>query len=184
MAATLISSGAVAVRGFDDSGFRLATELAWRFAILVYFAAIVAGPVTRLIPSLRLQRLIPERRQLLWGFCASFGVFLASLLVSPPAFGHEGLSLGTAIFALFAAGLTMVISYAASPQLSLEERSRRTILGVGLSYFWFAYTVNGLTHLFTPFSPDAFYGVSLALMVGALLLRFADHFWRESARPR
>jgi len=182
VAATLISFGAVMEHGFDDNGFRLGSELAWRFAILVYFAAIVAGPVTRLVPRQRLQRLIPEPRQLLWGFCASFGIFLVSLLVSPTAFGHEGF--GTAVFVLFASGLTMVIAYAASPQLNLAERSRRAILGAGLSYFWFAYTLNGLTHLFTHFRPDAFYGVSLALLVVALALRFADRFWRESARAR
>jgi len=57
------------------------SQLTWRFASLVYFgrhhcrspgaASALAGAQSGFWP---------KRRQLIWGFCASFGVFLASLL--------------------------------------------------------------------------------------------------------
>lgn len=180
IASALVCLGGFAAHGFGENGLRLGSELTWRFTVLAYFAAAIAGPVTRLVPGKRLQRLGQERRQLLWGFCASFGVFLASLLVpntlAPAASVHQGLTAGMIVFAIFGAGLTMVIAYAVSPQPSLGERSRRAILGVGLSYFWLAYTLNGLSHISGPHRPDAFYGFSLVLMMIALLLRFADGF--------
>ena len=81
IASALVCLGGFAAHGFGENGLRLGSELTWRFTVLAYFAAAIAGPVTRLVPGKRLQRLGQERRQLLWGFCASFGVFLASLLV-------------------------------------------------------------------------------------------------------
>ena len=152
LSATLISLGGLAVRGFDENGLRFGNQLAWRFALLVYFAAIVAGPVMRFVP--RLGQAAEVQRQLIWGFCASFAVYLASLIVpntlTPPSLDHEGLTFGMALFAIFGAALTTVVAYVASPQPSLSERSRRAILGTGLSYYWLAYTLTGLSHLSGP----------------------------------
>lgn len=178
-AAALISLFGFASHGFDENGLRLGNQLAWRFACLVFFAVIVAGPVGRLVPSERLRRACRQRHQLVWGFCASFGVFLASLIVpntfTPPSLDHQGLTFSMALFAGLGAVLIMVVAYAASPQRNLAEQSRRAILGVGLIYFWLAYTLTALSHLSGPHRPDAFFGASLILMLIALLLRFADN---------
>jgi hypothetical protein len=178
LSAILVSLGGFAIRGFDENGLRFGNQLAWRFASLVFFAAIIAGPVMRLAP--KLGQAADVQRQLIWGFCASLGVYLASLIVpntlTPPSLDHEGLTLGMALFAVFGATLTMVIAYAASPQPRLGEQSRRTILGAGLAYYWLAYTLTGLSHLSGPHRPDAFYGFSVTLMLAALLVRFADNF--------
>lgn len=176
----ILTLGGFAAHGFDDNGFRLGSELAWRFTFLIYFAAVILGPLARLVPGARVQRFEGLGRQLLWGFCASFGVFLTSLLLpnslTPIIPGHGGLTTGMVLFVVFGGGLTIVIAYAASPQPNLGERSRKTILGVGLSYFWLAYALNGFSHLSDPHRPDAFYGASVMLMGLALLLRFADRF--------
>ncbi|HUO03396.1 MAG TPA: hypothetical protein VMU31_11490, partial [Rhizomicrobium sp.] len=50
LAATLVVLGGFAARGFDENGLRFGNQLAWRFACLVYFVAVIAGPVTRLVP--------------------------------------------------------------------------------------------------------------------------------------
>lgn len=180
MAAALVFVGGPAVRGISDNGLRYGSQLAWRFACVVYFAAIVGGPVTRLLPFLSAYRSGKDNRQLLWGFCASFGVFLASILVPNtfvlPSPGREGFTVGMGLFVLFGAGLTMVVAYAAVPHRNLNEGARRTILGAGLSYFWAAYALTALSRLSGPHRPDMFYGISLILMVTALLLRFADRF--------
>jgi len=178
IATALVGLAGFAAHGFNDNGLRFGSQLTWRFASLVYFAAIIAGPLARLLPWPGLKRLLAERRQLIWGFCASFGVFLASLLapntLTPPSLDHEGLTMGMAFFVFFGAGLTIVVAYAAAAQPNLSEQARRAILGMGMAYFWLAYTLTGLSHLSGPHRPDGFYGFSLMLMVAALLLRFAD----------
>ncbi|HWF63565.1 MAG TPA: hypothetical protein VN685_03015 [Rhizomicrobium sp.] len=193
LSATLVSLGGFAVRGFDENGLRFGNQLAWRFACLMYFAAIIAGPVMRLVPWQRLRQAADAERQLIWGFCTSFGVYLASLIVpntlTPQSLDHEGMTFGMALFAIFGAALTMVIAYVASPQPGLGEQSRRAILGAGLSYYWLAYVLIGLSHLSGPHRPDAFYGFSVMLMLVALLVRFADNFsakktHREEPRQR
>ncbi len=180
LAATLVCLGGFAAHGFNENGLRFGNQLAWRFACPVFFAATIAGPVTRIVPWEWLRRAGQERRQLIWGFCASIGVYLASLIVpntlTPTSLDHEGLTAGMVLFVIFGAVLTMVIAYVASPRSNLGEQSRKTLLGVGMSYFWLAYTLTALSHLSGPHRPDAFYGFSLILMLTALLARFVDNF--------
>ena len=180
LAAALVCLGGFAAHGFDENGLRFGNLLVWRFACLVFFAAAIAGPVTRIVPWEWLRRAGQERHQLIWGFCASIGVYLASLIVpntlTPTSLDHEGLTAGMVLFVIFGAALTMVIAYVASPRSNLGEQSRKTLLGVGMSYFFLAYTLTALSHLSGPHRPDAFYGFSLILMLAALLARFVDNF--------
>ena len=178
VAASLALAG-FSARGFSDNGFRLGSEFAWRFACLIYFAAVIAGPLARLIPSKRVKRVCQERRQLIWGFCASFGVYLASILLpnTAPVPDH-GLTAGMTIFVFFGGLLILVIAYTASRPAAhfLGEHISRTMLYVGMATFWLAYAAAGLSYISGPHRPDIFYGFSLSLMVIALLLRFADCF--------
>ncbi len=178
--AALLCLGGFAVRGFSDNGLRLGSQLAWRFTFLVYFAAIVAGPLARLVPSQTLRRLCEERRQLVWGFCASFGVYLASILVPNTLTlpGPDRDTAGMSVFIVFAAALVLVVAYTTSRQAAsfLGDKARGVMLGMGLATFWLAYVLTGLSRIAGPHRPDAYYGFSLALMVIALLLRFADRF--------
>lgn len=180
VAAVLVSLAGFAIHRFDENGLRLGNQFAWRFSALVYFAAIIAGPIGRLVPWQALRRTSKQREQLIWGFCASFGIYLATLIVpntfAPLSPGHEGLTLGMALMAIFGTALALVVAYAAAPKPALGERSRRAILGVGLVYFWLAYTLADLSHLSGSHRPDRFYGASLVLMLLALLMRFADNF--------
>jgi hypothetical protein len=180
LTAGLLAVSGFAVRGFSDNGMRLGSELAWRFTSLIYFAAITAGPLARLIPSAGLRRLCEERRQLVWGFCAGFGVYLASILLpnTAPLPNRDDLTAGMMLFVLCAGFLAAVIAYAASrpAALFLGAQISRTLVHVGMVTFWLAYAGAGLSHLSGPHRPDIFYGFSLSLMVVALLLRFADCF--------
>ena len=180
LTAALLAVSGFAVRGFSDNGTRLGSELAWRFTCLIYFAAITAGPLARLIPSASLRRLCEERRQLVWGFCAGFGVYLASVLLpnTAPLPDRDELTAGMLLFVLSAGFLALVIAYAASRPAAqfLGERISRTLVYVGMATFWLAYAGTGLSHISGPHRPDIFYGFSLSLMVIALLLRFADRF--------
>ncbi|HEX3756107.1 MAG TPA: hypothetical protein VHV26_13630, partial [Rhizomicrobium sp.] len=127
-----------------------------------------------------------------WGFCASYAVYLLAVLV-PNAFGArifaEGVSAGTTLFILFGAAVTAVLALALSPRMAqrLGRGARRALLGVSTIYFWLCYALIGLAHLSHPHRPDWFYGLSLCLMLAALLTRFADRLTanmrRSQARP-
>jgi len=178
--AALACGGGLAARGFTEGGWRLGSELVWRFTCFVFFAAAVAGPLGRLIPWQRLREACENRRQLIWGFCAGFAVYLFGLRMADlVAFGNRaGVMAGIGIFDLFGAVLIVIVACTASRRAAffLGERVRRIVLGAGLCCFWLAYALTGLGHISGPHRPDMFYGVSILLMVAALLLRFADNF--------
>ena len=175
----------MAAHGFDENGLRQGTEVAWRFTFFVFFIALIAGPLGHLIPVSPMQVIGEHRRQLLWGFCASFGVYLATILmpntIRPTTLTHPGLTPGMMLFVIFGAALTAVIAYSVSrhAKTTLGEAPRRAILTVGIAYFWLVYALTGLEHISGPHRPEVFYGLSLSLMVVALLLRFADRFVRK-----
>ena len=189
LTAALLTLVGIALRGADDNGFRLGSQFAWRFTCLIYFAAVTAGPLARLIPSETLRRICQGRRQLVWGFCASLGVYLVSVLLpnAPPLPSGDGLTAGMTLFVGFAGLLASVIAYSASQPAAhfLGERISRTLTHVGMATFWLAYAASGLSYISGPHRPDMFYGFSLCLMVIALLLRFADCFaakWKAFRR--
>jgi hypothetical protein len=181
LAAAILVFGSLVVRGFSDNGFRLASQNSWRFACVVFFAAIMAGPMGRLIPALR--RLQQDSCALFMSFCATFGVYLGTVLL-PNAFGPRSAEEGTGalgLFVLFGAGVTLVMALALTPRLArlLGAGASRALLGVSAAYFWLCYALMGLAHLSHPHRPDGFYGFSLSLMLIALLVRFADSWMRR-----
>jgi len=182
-AAACLAFATMARFGFDDAGLRLASELDWRFASFVFFAAAAIGPVCRLIPYGPFRQLSGLRRQVIWSFCASYAVFLASMLLPNTLGGvtHDDSSLGMTVFSLFGGGAAAVMAFAATREAAarLGEKARRALLSVAASFFWLTYALTGLAHLSGPHRPDEFYGLSLSLMILALLLRFADRFWAK-----
>jgi MFS family permease len=190
LAAAVVAFGSVAAHGFSDEGYRLAGLNAWRFAFFIFFAALVAGPLGRLIPSLR--RLEEDSCKLFWGFCASYGVYLLAVL-APTVLGVDnvgrGQSAATTLFVLFGAAVTVVMALALTPRMGelAGGGARRALLGVSAIYFWTCYALMGLSYISRPHRPDDFYALSLCLMIVALLTRFADRLagdWRRpAARP-
>jgi hypothetical protein len=178
--AVLVGAGGLAMQGIGGAGIHFSGELTYRFTCFVYFLAIVAGPLTRLIPWQRLREAGENRRELVWGFCASFAVYLIMLCL-PYLFalvGRETSGPGITSFDFFGGCLALLIACASSQRaaLFLGEKMRGIVLAGGLFCFWLAYAFSGLAHITGPHRPDAFYGISLLLMIVALLLRFADHF--------
>ena len=173
--------GAILFRGFAENGFRLGSQLAWRYASLVFFLALVVGPVCRLAAR-RFPNLTPPEslsRKLIWGFCASYGVYLLSVFLP----NVIRLSPGATLMVLFGGTVVAVMALTAAPIKRLGDRPvipakiRRVLLGTAASYFWLCYSLMGLARIYGPHRPDAFYGISLCLMVTGLLVRYADRWF-------
>ena len=173
--------GAILFRGFAENGFRLGSQLAWRYASLVFVAALVAGPLCRLAARIFPTFTPPESlgRKLLWGFCASYGVYLLSVFLP----NVIRLSPGATLMVLFGGSVVLVMALTAAPIKRLGDKPlipakiRRVLLGTAAGYFWLCYSLMGLARIYGPNQPDAFYGISLCLMLTGLLVRFADRWF-------
>ncbi|HWM62215.1 MAG TPA: hypothetical protein VNN98_08675 [Rhizomicrobium sp.] len=180
LGAAVLVLGSILLRGFAENGFRLGSQLAWRYAAFVFFAALVAGPACRVaayfIPSLT----PPEKlsRKLVWGFCVSYGIYLLSVflpdVIRPSA--------GASLMVLFGGSVVLVMALTAAPlnlpggRAIIPANVRRVLLAIASIYFWLCYCLMALARISGPHRPDDFYGLSLCLMVVGLLARYADRW--------
>jgi hypothetical protein len=179
--------GAILARGFSENGFRLGSQLAWRYSSFVFFAALSAGPVCR-IAARSGHFTCPDNlsRKLVWGFCGSYGVYLLSVFLP----NVIRLSAGATLMVLFGGSVALVMAATAAPLKRLGgapltgDKTRRVLLATAAVYFWSCYALMALARLYGPHRPDGFYGFSLSLMVVALLLRYADRWFGRQAAPR
>jgi len=180
LTAAVLVLGSVLVRGFAENGFRLGSQLAWRYASFVFFVTLVAGPVCRVAARFFPDLTPPESlgRKLVWGFCASYGVYLLSVLLP----NVIRLSAGATLMVLFGGGVVAVMALTAAPikrlggKAIIPEKIRRVLLGTSVIYFWLCYSLMALARISGPHRPDSFYGISLCLMVLGLLARYADRW--------
>ena len=179
LGAVLLVAGAILSRGFAENGFRLGSQLAWRYTCFVFFAALVAGPLLRLLDHFRPGLDLPNvSRKLVWGFCASYGVYLLSVF-RPNVIQ---LSAGAVLMTTFGSLVVVVMALTATPLKRLGgapvigEKMRRALLGTAAIYFWSCYSLMALSRISDPHRHNAFYEISLCLMVAALLLRYADRW--------
>lgn len=184
LVAAVLVLGAIVARGFAENGFRLGSQLAWRYTFFVFFAALVAPAFCRLASRFLPVFSCPESlaRKLIWGFCASYGVYLLSVFLPHVI----RLSAGATLMVVFGGTVALGMALTAAPLKRLGgrpligERTRRTILGTAIVYFWSCYSLMALARISGPHRPDAFYDISLLLMMAALLLCYADRWF---ARP-
>lgn len=180
--------GAILARGFAENGFRLGSQLAWRYTSFVFFAALATGPACRILGRLVPGFACPESlsRKLVWGFCASYAVYLLSVFLP----NVIRLSAGATLMVVFGGSVALVMAVTAAPLKRLGgspiigPETRRAMLGAATIYFWLCYALMALARISGPHRPDGFYGLSLSLMIVALLLRYADHWLvrRDAAR--
>lgn len=190
-----IASGALVVviatiilNGFSDNGFRLASQFAWRYTSVAYFAALVVVPSSNLLAHFHAGLRLHDNvgRKLIWGFCASYGVYLLSIflpnVVDPSA--------GAALMFFFSAAVVIVMAATAAPLKALGcgavigEATRRALSGTAMIYFWLCYSLTALARISGPHRPEDYYPVILVLMIAALLIRFADRLSSNKPRPR
>ncbi|HEY0265753.1 MAG TPA: hypothetical protein VGC16_03320 [Rhizomicrobium sp.] len=185
LAAAALVMGAILLRGFSENGFRLGSLLAWRFTFFVFFAALATGPACRIAARLFPALTPPQTlsRRLVWGFCASYGVYLLSVFLP----NVIALSAGATLMVLFGGSVALVMAAAATPLKRLgkpaviADKVRRVLLATAAVYFWLCYALMALARISGPHRPDGFYGLSLCLMVAALLARYADRWLAHRA---
>lgn len=178
--AALLVLGAMLTRGFSENGFRLGSQLAWRYASFVFVAAMTMGPLCRITAHFFPVFTPPESlgRKLIWGFCAAYGVYLLSVFV--PNVIH--LSAGAMLMTVFGSTVVLVMAMTAAPLVRLgappvlPDKVRKVLLGTSAIYFWLCYVLMALARISGPHRPDVYYGFSLSLMILALLLRYADRW--------
>jgi len=176
----LLVAGAIALRGFAENGFRLGSQLGWRYASFIFFLALVAGPLCRTVARFFPGLPVPESlsRKLVWGFCLSYGIYLLSVFV-PNVIRP---SAGAALMVLFGGGAVLVMAVTAAPLARLgrapiiADKTRRVLLSLSAIYFWLCYSLMALARIAGPHRPDDYYGLSLCLMVVGLLARYADRW--------
>jgi hypothetical protein len=173
--------GSILLRGLSENGFRLGSQVAWRYTCFVFFAALVAGPAVRIAARFFPGLTVPESlgRKLVWGFCAGYGVYLLSVFLP----NVIQLSAGAAMMVLFGGTVVLVMAATAAPLKRLggdaiiPEKVSRVLLGTAAAYFWLCYSLMALARISGPHRPDAFYGISLCLMVVGLLARYTDRWF-------
>jgi hypothetical protein len=181
--AMLLVLGAIVARGFSENGFRLGSQLAWRYAFFAFFAALIAGPICRMTARVFPTVSPPESlgRKLIWGFCAAYGVYLLSVFLP----NVIRLSAGATLMTVFGSLVVAVMATTAAPLVRLGDKPilpdkvRRVFLGTAAVYFWLCYSLMALARISGPHRPDAFYDISISLMILALLLRYADRWLKH-----
>ena len=92
------------------------------------------------------------------------------------------LSAGATLMTLFGSLVVVVMAATATPLVRLggkpilQDKIRKVFLGTAAIYFWLCYSLMALARISGPHRPDAFYDISIMLMIVALLLRYADRW--------
>lgn len=175
LAAALLAITSYARSGPDSWG--ASTDLVLRFAILGFPFAIASGPLGRLILGSADWRVGRWSRMGLLSFAAVYAVFI--LCVALPYFATSAhMPLATTGFCFFNGFIVCVLAITASEHFSnaVGNRTVDTLNRVSISYFWLVFAFADVAHLYGPHRPDGFFGLSLSLLVAAVLVRFADAF--------
>jgi hypothetical protein len=143
-------------------------------AFLIYY---LARPVARLVPSRYTLALARERVGLAFAFVCMYAVFLGCTL-TPNYLSGAHVALPTLAFCVFS-GLILAVVLAGEYAGRADPAWRsawRAMESIGVAYFWLVFAIDDLNHISGPHRTDHFHGVSLTILVLALLVRFADSF--------
>jgi hypothetical protein len=176
--AVFLAMGAFLLRGGGTIGSGFAARVVLAAASLGFVIAYVARPLARLFPLPATQILGRERAGLVQAFAGMYAVFL-TCIVLPYFLTGEAIPLPTSAFAVISAFILAVMLFSTSTLRILGSRAGRTMLGLANAYFWCAFAASDLDQMVGPHRAtlfDAFYRLSLGLLVLALLVRFADAF--------
>jgi hypothetical protein len=173
---------AMAAPIFSAAGWGGASGFVSRFSLLLFIAAMVVEPLSRLIPALA--PIGRERSNLLLAFAGASFASVACLVLPHYIFG-EHLTLPAAAYSILTSVIVTVMLFSLHPgtRRRLGAPAWRAMQRVATAYFWTAFVLTGVDQSVGPHIPDAWPGFSLLLLTGAFLLRFADAFIARLRSP-
>jgi len=168
---------AVASYAVGDDGFRWrnAAEMVSRFSLLVFVAAMVVEPLSRLFRISATKAMARERGSLILAFAMVSIVSLACAM-TPSQLDSSKMPLPALVYAVPTGGILLVMLFSSHPATKkfLGAPAWRTMQRIATTYFWLVFTLTALDHIVTPNQTDRWWGISLLLLAGAVLVRFAD----------
>jgi hypothetical protein len=174
--ALVLSVAGFLFHGGGQNGTRFAANLLLFSSSFVFVVFYVAGPLSRLIATPATQILGAERFALAYAFAGMMAVFLLSIL-APDFVAGARMPLPTLTYALFTALVVAAFLMSAGSKRTARSATMRSLQSVSSGYFWLVFAFTDLDRMVGPHRPDGnFYGLSLLLLVMALLVRFADAF--------
>ena len=174
--AVILSAAGFLLHGGGPNGARFAANLVLFSASLVFAVYYVAAPLSRLVPVIATQALGAERFALAYAVAGTMAIFLLSLLTPDLAAGNR-VPLPTLAYAALTAVVVAVFLMSAGSKRASARATMRSLQSLSSGYFWLVFALTDLDRMVGPHRPDGnFYGLSLLLLVTALLVRFADAF--------
>ena len=172
--AILLSLSGFLLHGGGPNGARFANNLMLFSSSLVFAVYYVAGPLSRLVPAT--QSLGALRFSIAYGFVGMVAIFLVSIL-APDYEARGAMALPTMSFAALTALVAVAFLASAGSKRAVNSATLRSLQSLTSGYFWMVFAVMDLDRMQGPHRPDPIpYGLSLLLLVAALLVRFADAF--------
>ncbi len=178
-AGSAVLAAAAGAIGYEtgDGGWGSATEYALRFATFFYAFAFGFSPAARFALHGSPPRLAQLSRMMLLGFVAAYTVFLGFVAAPFVVFGGD-MPLATIGFCFFNGFILGVLAVTSSEHFgrTLGGRTAAAFHRISGAFFWVAFALTDVSHLYGPHRPDRFYGISLCLLIVVLIVRFADAF--------
>jgi hypothetical protein len=181
----VVAAGAMNMASDGMSPWSSAAEMVSRFSLILFVAAMVVEPIARLIPTDVTEAVARERPSLMIGFAFATAASLACLM-APVYLGTEKLAGPVTVYSAMTAAIVVVLLSSSHPitKRVLGERAWRTLQRIATAYFWVAFSLIGIDKMVGPHRPDSWHGISLMLLVGALLIRFMDTLVAHHRTPR
>lgn len=165
-----------------------AATMTSRFATVVFALAMVVEPIGRLFPVRFTQAAAQERSGLMLGFVVTSFVSLGCLL-APSQLHSQEMSVPAVAYAAFTSLILIVMLFSSHPATVrlIGAPVWRSLQRIAMAYFWMVFVLIGIDHMVGPHRPDGWHGFAVLLLVGALLIRFADAFMiqlRAARQPK
>jgi hypothetical protein len=163
-------------QGGDMNAARFASSVVLFSSSIMFSLYYMAGSAARLIRSEVTKAFGEERFAMAYGFIGMMGIYLATILM--PDFLLSGrIPLPSLVYVVFTAIVGAVFLVSAGNKRTDRSVTLRAFRGLSSAYFWLAFAFIDMDRMIGPHRPDANpYGISLLLLVIALLVRFADAF--------
>lgn len=185
LGSVLLAVASQAYYAADGDAWSMAAQMVSRFSFVLFVAAMSVEPLARLIPFGPIQALGRERASLMLAFACASAVSLLCVAM-PSQFAGQSMSAPAVAYVALTGLILAVMLFSTHPATvrRLGAPVSRALQRIATSYFWLVFVVTGLDHIVGPHRPDGWYGFSLLLLTGTLLLRFADSFVAHLRAPR